>query len=55
MRVERRSISKKFILLPFKNVRDRIILEASLMIFEDYQIDVIRISMNQNVNSGNNI
>ena len=53
MRVERRSISKKFILLPFKNVRDRIILEASLMIFEDYQ--TIRISMNQNVNSGNNI
>ena len=39
LRVERRSISKTFILLPLKDFRDRILLEAGLMIFEYYHIN----------------
>ena len=64
LRVKRRSNSKMFILFLFKNFSDCILLEASLMIFEDCQINMfslvyfrwqIRISMTQNVNLKNNI
>ena len=53
LRVERRSSSKTFMLLLFKNYRDRIFLEASFMIFEDYQINMF--SLDSKFNSGNNI